>query len=906
MQLQLKYRGNTGHAIYGAFVQGQKPLDWLLEINSWKVNLQNITCYLVPESISVNQSAGLFVVFSPQKQPLPNTLRNPYTRMADKLYLPVNAVLYPTIEADELNILLLWDVQFFHPVIGLVGFEKKDEIKLESFIHLPAPAASDWSFAHPGVASPPVFQQIALEAEDELKDIIDQMKEDVGSKLLQEIPLVNADDSAFIRRTKVVMNIFAKIGLYFLLLFALIGKLLFGFLSVIFPAERNNQRQSEGLFQKMEGWINQKLQDIEKQRDTELKRLLNLFDKDTDEALQYAIPLASPYLNRGTAPQSGKLTRRSLQFNLGNLGGGGRVDGWNLGAYNYELQKRYAKAANDAVTSGNFKRAAYIYAHLLGNFFLAANALQQGKFYREAAELYKDHIKNERMAAECLEKGGLLSEAIPLYIEMGQLEKVGDLYKQLGQAGKAEPYYMQTVREFKVAKEYQKAARVMLDKLKNKDQALSLLMAGWKDNNQPEACLTLYLELHYNPGNSNLVQEVSNLFGTHVARRKSTSFLKVLADINRRFPDEQLEETSRNIAYQIIHQQISAGDSNGLKLINSFVPGDRLLHADANRFIQNRIKFPPIHSTATYLDLRKDTQWFSMVTYHDQLLGIGIKNSEFHFVRANWEGKTDYEYLYKGKPPLSLLVEPAFSDMALLIGSNIPVAIGRPLQAYSFFERELFLRNIDWLPDGILGCCLNADNGITALHFDIHGMMLSHFSLAGDLIITHHLQFDDERINPGQVHFDPTGMIWRKEHFYIAMGELMLRISKQGEIEFIEAGGYIMKFAISNPNAALKIALLTDNGCLMIAPLHKEMKVSSEIFAQDIDGRDIKLMTDNRLVLAGETRAVIYDLYGKVPTLKALIETENPIIQILAIPKRHHCAFLESDNRVSVYQITYS
>jgi tetratricopeptide (TPR) repeat protein len=903
MQLQLKYHDNTRHATYGAFVQGQKPLDWLREMDSWKVALQNVTCYLIPESIGVNKCAGLFVIFNPSQLPQPNTVRNPYTRMADKLYMPVNAVLYPVIEAGELKTLLLWDIQFFHPVIGLVGFEKKDEIMLDSFIHLPAPVVSNWSFAHPGIALPAAFQQIALEAEDERTDIIEQMKEDVGSKPLQEIPLVNADDSAFVRRSKAALNIFARIGLYFLLLFALTGKLLFGFLGAIFPVDRSNQSSSGGLLQKMEGWINQKLQDIEKQRDTELKRLLKLFDKDTDEALQYAIPLASPYLNRGTAPQSGKLTRRSLQFNLRNLGGGGRVDGWDLGAYNYELQKRYEKAANDAVNNGNFKRAAYIYAHLLGNFFSAANVLQQGKFYREAAELYKDHLKNERMAAECLEKGGLLTDAIPLYIGMGHLEKVGDLYCQLGQEDKAEPYYMKVVREFKVAKDYQKAASVTLEKLNNKDEALSLLLTGWKDNNHPEACLTNYLELHYDPENRSLVQEVSKLFNTHVTRLKRTSFLNVLADINRRYPDEQLEEISRNIAYEIIHQQVDGGDTSALKLISGFVPGDRLLSADANRFIQNRIKLPPINSTATYLKLRKDTQWFSLVTYHDQLLGIGIKNADFHFVRANWEGKVSYEYLFKGEPPLWLLAEPSFSDMVLLIGSNMPLTIGRKLDAYSFFDRELFLRSIDWLPDVILRCCLNADNGITALHFDIHGMMLSHFSLSGDLIVTHHLQLNDERINPGQEHFDPSGMVWRKEHFYIAMGAVMLRISKQGEVELVEAGGYILKFTISSPNTALKIALLTDNGCLMITPLHKEMKISSAIFAQDIDGRDIKLMTDNRLVVSGEKRAAVYELTGDTPSLKALIETENRIVQIVAIPKRHHCAFLESDNRISVYQM---
>jgi len=57
-------------------------------------------------------------------------------------------------------------------------------------------------------------------------------------------------------------------------------------------------------------------------------------------------------------------------------------------------------------------------------------------------------------------------------------------------------------------------------------------------------------------------------------------------------------------------------------------------------------------------------------------------------------------------------------------------------------------------------------------------------------------------------------------------------------------------------------------------PLHKEIKISSEIFAQDIEGGDIKLITDNRLVVPSEKRSAVYDLTGNATTLKALIETK--------------------------------
>ena len=87
---------------------------------------------------------------------------------------------------------------------------------------------------------------------------------------------------------------------------------------------------------------------------------------------------------------------------------------------------------------GRYRRAAYIYAHLLGDFTNAAAALVAGKHWREAAVLYRDKLKRPEMAAKCLEQGGLWAEAIEFYEQLGDFEKVGDLYAQLEQPEEAE------------------------------------------------------------------------------------------------------------------------------------------------------------------------------------------------------------------------------------------------------------------------------------------------------------------------------------------------------------------------------------------------------------------------------------------------------------------------------------
>ena len=163
-----------------------------------------------------------------------------------------------------------------------------------------------------------------------------------------------------------------------------------------------------GLFQRLESWLGGRIDNLEQKRQNEIERLLKLFGENLEEALKYAIPLGGPYQDRGAAPPSARLGARATDFNLRGLGGGGRADVWNLDAYRDNLGLQYRQAATREIEAGRFKKAAYIYAHLLADFHSAALTLEQGGFYREAAALYQDHLNNRLAAAKCLENGGLL------------------------------------------------------------------------------------------------------------------------------------------------------------------------------------------------------------------------------------------------------------------------------------------------------------------------------------------------------------------------------------------------------------------------------------------------------------------------------------------------------------------
>jgi tetratricopeptide (TPR) repeat protein len=906
MQLQLKYSQHAHLQMHAAFVPGTQAAEWFAQMDAWQTDLQTLSCYLLPHSLANNQAAGLFIIFNGAVPPT-GLIKYPYSKIGGKLFIPVDAALEPVVTADELTKLLLWEVQVFHPYIGMVGFDAGDKLSLANLILLPQPQLQLWNFAHPGLNSPAGLQMIGLEPLKAEADVVEDLNDNVGSMPLSQIMNLKGDsESSSSEILKKTGNAFAMAGLFFLLTLSFIGKMIFTIFSLIAPKSQPVRGRQKGLLQELEEWINKKMGDLQKQRDSELNRLMGLFDKDPDEALKYAIPLGSPYLNRGTAPQSGKLGKRSTDFNLGALGGGGRVDSWDVGNYQYALRKKYEQAANTAVAAGNFKRAAYIYAHLLSNFYSAANVLQQGKFYREAAALYKEHFKNNKLAAECLERGGLLSEAIPLYIEMDNPEKVGDLYTQLGRPDKALPYYHTTVDRLKTSKDYKQAAKITLEKLHKKDDALNVLLDGWKDTYNPEACLHAYFDLAHDEEQNTLPYEVRRIYADHVPRSKKTTFLNILADTAQKYKNKELEAVTLNIAYEVVSIQVSQGEMSGLKLMNKFVHGDRMLMADANRFINTKRELPPINDKATYLHLRNDTKCIDLVTYHDQLLAIGEKDGDLYLMRANWQGKADYEYLFKLQPipqRVWIVADAGLSDVVMIVGDKVPVHIDKELGEYTDFERSLKLQSLNWLDEHILACCLNG-TGITQLHYENNGSLsLSHFRPNGEQQDRFLCESNSFPINVPPGGFNAPVMHFRKDHFYYSFGNTLLRIGLDGATEILELDANIIKFDITEQHTALKLALLTDEGCLLVTPTLKELKITSPFFVQDGMATDIKLLNDNKLAVACGKQVMIYDLAGKVPELRAILATENPVERIIAIPKRHHCAFLEADNRVSIYNI---
>jgi len=904
MTLELKYREQfTGQAA-AALIPGRDAAVWLTEINNWGISPATLRCFVLPESIRDRQASGLLVIF---KGPVPAELRYSYQQVSEGFFIPCQACLFPEVTTTELAALKAWPVQVFHPAIGLVGYELSDELNLTELISWPMELPSAWRTGFPPPVVYPRLQSIRLEAEAEALDTVAALQALIAQKPLDEIPEAEEAGGKLKKYSNKVLRLLSTVGLWLLLILAFIGKLIFGILQAFFGGKQPSyQPQRQGWLQQLENWVNSRLKDLAKQRDSELNRLVKLFDKNKDEALNYAIPLNSPYLNRGTAAPSGKLTRRSTNMGFGGFGGG-RADFWDLGEYRAVLRQRYLDTAAQAIAAGDYKKAAYVHAHLLGDLFTAAQILKDGKHYREAAVLYKDHLNNKARAAECLESGGLLGEAIPIYVELQQYEKVGDLYTQLGQEGRARDYYSDTVRQLLEARDYLNACRLTIDKMKDREAGREILLTGWKDNRQPEVCLTRYFDSVADP-ETELIPTVKAVYSNHVSLRKSTAFLEVLADLSARPGNESLRTEALGITYQVVQRQTARGDHSALRLLPKFLPDDRLVGHDTNRFMLRNPGIRQATQALSFIKLNADYRWLALVNYHDQLIGVGLLAGSILILRANWEGRTTYELLFNFKgeaPALQLVADAQVSSQLLLIGNEMPFQTQKWFEVFRDYDRAFSWNQLNWRLPGTIAIGQQSDHAeVSILQSDGEELRLDLFSLEGSLLQKRVVIYNGEPVKASDSPaFNNQAMYWRKEYFYLTGKDFLARIDESGMMEILPLPNYLIGWSLSNPHAALRIALLCDKGCLIITPGLKEMLITTSTFGQDVGASFVQLLNDNRLVLATDSLALVYDISRPEPKLIYEIQPENTIYKILTVPKRHHFALLESDNRISIHRL---
>jgi hypothetical protein len=271
MELSLIHQIGQNTNVAAAFIRGKTPQTWLKMLDFWQISIEKLLLFAIPESMHTAQPAGLFVIFETGKIPDLNKIQYPYQKIGQKLFIPTQSRLFPEILPQELNELIYWEFQVFHPHIGMIGFEEKDQIQNYDLLEFTVSSTKDWSLAENGIPNFPRLSQISIQKpENEEGDfLLDSLKGEIGTKSLKNIISKDNNNNEYNENEELPPPFLERV--------------LNWFMGQGYDIKQNKEP------------------DLEKQREAALDHLLKLFEQNLEEALQYALPLDTPGESRGQA-----------------------------------------------------------------------------------------------------------------------------------------------------------------------------------------------------------------------------------------------------------------------------------------------------------------------------------------------------------------------------------------------------------------------------------------------------------------------------------------------------------------------------------------------------------------------------------------------------------------------------
>lgn len=248
------------------------------------------------------------------------------------------------------------------------------------------------------------------------------------------------------------------------------------------------------------------------------------------------------------------------------------------------IRNKYEELAEKYIAEKDYTRAAKVYMNLLNDNYRGAKTLEDGGLYNEAAVIYLKKLKNKSEAASCFEKAKQYQKSIELYKELEQKEKVGDLYMQINDTKNANSYYQMVVDDYVNNDQMVKASLIYRKKMDVPEEAQKILLQGWEENKDAFNCLNNYFV------NINTIEDLNHAIQNLYLKTPSDKKLIYLEAMKHEFKkDSKLQETTRNIAYEIIAENIENHPSiiNELKHFN---PKDEVILKDISRYRTGRNK----------------------------------------------------------------------------------------------------------------------------------------------------------------------------------------------------------------------------------------------------------------------------------------------------------------------------
>lgn len=829
------------------FIPGADVGVWLDEIAAWGVAVERVRVCVVPRSAGDRRACGVVAILpkgvTPERAPSP--LAQAYQCVVGRVYLPAGARLHPPVGDAELEGMLLYPVQVFHPAVGIVGFGEEDVLLGTDLLAAPPEEGHEWGRADPGVPPAPAIRAVMPEARPTIEGIVEDGRDDIGSEAAEDLPPLPEESP--------LRNLAAKSAIGALGALSWLAKFMPGGLnkgSKGAAGRGAGKAGGESAGGAAGGWGDRVRQwsaarmaalraSIERARRKELSRLLDLLERNVDEALKYALPLTGTP-GRGVAPPGWQLGARSTDFDASRIGRSGRVDAWDTGDYHAKLAAKYREAANRELALGRYRRAAYVFAQLLGDYGAAANALRQGRFFREAATLYLEQLKNDALAAECLEAGGLLLEAIGLYEKLGRQEKVGDLYTTIERAEDARRHYRRAVGVEVARGDLLGAARLLETKLAAPDGALAMLERGWPQSHKAGACLREVFELLGRLGRHEAAK-------ARLARLRPElgegSLALVLADVLPRvasaYPNSEVRARAADATRVVVGNRLASGDCGAAEMrtltgtVMGLAPEDRLLARDANRYpasvarpatpppvpIRGDRKLAKTEPTLVHaFHLGAGTTVRTVYPEGDHFFAVAARGEQVLMIRGQWDGTFRSTWRYDARAAETFYrIERARANGPALYAiplrranAPLPPDIG-PDPGFLEFYLQL---PPDYQDGGELWDLCRDENDVLwtlRLAADFPGLALTAHDASGRLISSEELA----ELDPGAID-TPTALVVRRGLACVLAGD-GLYCGRKGRGHFITVEG-ATDMRVSNPHVVPRVVVTFEEGAMVVWP----------------------------------------------------------------------------------------
>lgn len=544
------------------------PAEWLREIAHCRAQGCPVAIYPVAASAADPRAVGVLLV---PRQAVPRfRLRVlPLGKVMPGVHAPLDAALSAGLLANEREFFFPYQIHLFHPSIGLVGFDPKDELSPAKLLEIPHERGSRWNLAIPVARFAPTLKAILVEEPPDPGEMLADAAEEIGDQSGK--PMKNGNG---------VLDKAAMLGM------GLAGGTLMGASWVLDNAANliRIQGQAKTPLDALRKWAEKNWQHLVDSRSREIDRLMELMEKNPDEGLRYALPLAGIEQSRGKAAPSWKLGMRGTRFSHGH--GGGSMDGWDLAnEARLKLERQYREAAKREIALGRHDRAAYIFGNLLGDWTSAAKCLADCGRHRDAVSIYLHKLHNRPAAARCLEDAGLLLQAAGMFAECKQFERAGDLHARLGNIAQARELWL---AEVEAQRDPLEKARILSQKLGDHGAALELLESTWLSGNRPDVALAAMFAIHRDAGEvKDAVALLERMFGHEVAAFSLIAKLNLGHAEASGWQEPVLLAEFEKQAYRRIGKVLSAGGGDSPALL-AFLPkldaDDLLLSRDAKRF----------------------------------------------------------------------------------------------------------------------------------------------------------------------------------------------------------------------------------------------------------------------------------------------------------------------------------